>query len=182
MYWLNYVSPRKVDEELGWRAFVWLDDHFKQPAKVTLFSANETQSFPLFAELMPEGVTPNPNSDQVSIERWRFQMATVLLAAFILPPNPPPNTNNTNNNIKNHSYESESSAACWTALAELRELILQEMAAPLGEEFQTFLEKLKTSVETDTVGTSNLAMFRSLLERSLVVTEHVRVKAALSPL
>ncbi len=143
---------------------MWLDDHLKQPAKLTLFAPNETrQLFPALSELLPEGVTKQGATDQVPVEKWRFQMAAVFLAAFIIP-------GDTARKLEANSSES----ACQATLDDLRNRILEEMPAVLKESFDKFLELLKTATESEASGNPNLALLRSLFERSLLVTEYVR--------
>lgn len=165
------MSPRNPKEELGWRAFVWLDDHLKQPAKLTLFAANETKLFPYLSELLPEGVTKSTETDQVPVEKWRFQMAAVFLAAFFIPAD-----------TQMKADPSSSESECQATLKNVRELILREMPDALEENFNKFLEQFKTATESEASGNPNLAMFRSLFERSLLVTEHVRVANEFVPL
>ncbi len=181
------MSPRDPREQLGWRAFVWLDDAFKQPVKLTSFGAAESKDFPYLSHLLPETMERerNPQSDHAPVPKWRLQVATILLAAFILKPS----TNNSNDaadhNSTNNSNMNSQESGCQAKLANMRKLILDEMPEGHRAKLDAFLTRLNfdpTAPESQASAGQNLAMLRSLMERSLVITEHVRQQNGFQPL
>jgi hypothetical protein len=82
--WFEWLSPLEADEQLAWRAFIWLNDWSGQALSVSSFMGLE-ESFPELRAAMKTMSKSIPPAfvDSVSEFKWVMQLAVIMLAASI---------------------------------------------------------------------------------------------------
>lgn len=89
--WFEWLSPLQAEEQLAWRAFIWLHDWSGQALSVSSFLGME-ESFPELSEAMKtmSKAIPPAFPDSVSEFKWVMQLSVIMLAASISPLLPSP--------------------------------------------------------------------------------------------